>query len=263
MKKLIWLVWGFAALAWGQDDRVTVPFSDPSGAHKLVVTGVTGSINVKGYSGKDVIVEWTFRGNPQNVRRPNVAPPPGMKRLGPGLGPAVMEMNNVVQVRPALRETDFTIQVPVDTSVRVNSMQGAIVIDGVTGETEVSNMSGPVTVTNVSGSVVAHSMSGKITASMNRVAQDKPTSFSTFNGDVEVTLPADTKANLKFRTYRGDIFSDNDFDVKLSPDTKVKGKNNGRTRVYQRDGSESGTLNGGGPEMQFTTFNGKILLHKK
>jgi DUF4097 and DUF4098 domain-containing protein YvlB len=105
-------------------------------------------------------------------------------------------------------------------------------------------------------------MSGNITASLNRVAQDRPSSFSTFNGDVEVSVPADTKANLKFKTFRGDIFSDNDFDVKLSPDVNGKAKSTG-TRVRQRDGSQVGTLNGGGPDMQFTTFNGKILLHKK
>lgn len=29
------------------------------------------------------------------------------------------------------------------------------------------------------------------------------------------------------------------------------------------DGAVNGTINGGGPEMQFTTFNGRILIHKK
>lgn len=262
MKKTIWMSLGFAALVFGQDQKITVPFSDPSGTHKLVVTGTMGPVTVKGYSGSEVIVEWEARGNGPEPPRANATPPPGMKRLTPGPQPVVMEENNVIQVRPAFRQTELTIQVPSNTSVNVSSMSGAISIDGVNGELEASNMSGSVTITNSSGSVVAHSMSGKITASLNRVATDKPSSFSTFNGDVEVTLPADTKANLKFKNYRGDVFSDNDFDVKVSPDTKVKDKK-GRVRVYNRDGSESGTLNGGGTDMQFTTFNGKILLHKK
>jgi DUF4097 and DUF4098 domain-containing protein YvlB len=184
-----------------------------------------------------------------------------MKRLGPAGGVVVMEENNVIQVRPAMRETDLTIQVPANTSVNVTSMRGAIVIDGVRGEMEASNMSGPVTITNASGSVVAHSMRGKITANLDRVATDKPTSFSTFNGDVDVTLPANTKANLKFKTFRGDVFSDNDFDVKLTTEA-TKEKQGGHV-IYNGSGTRSGTINGGGPEIQFTTFNGRILLHKK
>jgi hypothetical protein len=36
----------------------------------------------------------------------------------------------------------------------------------------------------------------------------------------------------------------------------------GRYRVLFDRGT-NGTINGGGPEMQFTTFNGRILIHKK
>ncbi len=38
---------------------------------------------------------------------------------------------------------------------------------------------------------------------------------TSFNGDVDVTLPASAKANLKLRTDQGEIFTD--FDVQIRP----------------------------------------------
>jgi DUF4097 and DUF4098 domain-containing protein YvlB len=181
------------------------------------------------------------------------------------------EDNNVIRVNGAmLGRTDLTIQVPVETSVTVNTFGGdAIAIENVSGEIEASNMSGPVTITNSSGSVVAHSMSGKITVALNKVTPDKSMSFSTMNGDIEVTLPADTKARLKMRTYNGEVFTDTDFDVKTEPgaapiqETRTyKGKTK-VVRFRRGDGSSFATINGGGPDFQFTTFNGRILIHKK
>ena len=122
-----------------------------------------------------------------------------------------------------------------------------------------------MTITNVSGSVVAHSMNGKIVASINIVTPDKAMSFSTMNGKIDVTLPASIKANVKLKTNHGDIFTD--FDVKLDstaqpPQVEDNRQKGGRYRV-QFDRGTAGTINGGGPEIQFTTFNGDILIHKK
>ena len=90
-------------------------------------------------------------------------------------------------------------------------------------------------------------------------------SFSTMNGEIDVTLPANIKTNVKMKTDQGDIFTD--FDVKLDatsqpPQVEDKRKKGGRYRVRLNRGT-SGTINGGGPEIQFTTFNGNILIHKK
>jgi hypothetical protein len=75
------------------------------------------------------------------------------------------------------------------------------------------------------------------------------------------------------KTDNGDIFTD--FDVTLDPqkgattveEQKSKGTKNGkdtRTRYRARlDSTTNGIINGGGPEMQFTTFNGRIVIHKK
>ena len=272
MKKLLILsftVISMAPLALPQD-RATVAFSDPSRPRKLVVDTMFGSVTVRGYNGQEVIVESTARDSIRARGRKEPEPPTGMHRIG-GTDPAIdiTEESNTVKVSGGsspFSNSDVVIQVPTQTSVSVNARIGnSITIENITGEIEASNMNGQVTITNVSGSVMAHSMNGKIVASINSVTPDKPMSFSTMNGAIDVTLPASTKANLKLKTDHGDIFTD--FDVKTDSTTRVpqvedNRKKGGRYRV-QFDRGTNGTINGGGPEIQFTTFNGNILIHKK
>jgi hypothetical protein len=72
-------------------------------------------------------------------------------------------------------------------------------------------------------------------------------------------------ADVMMKTNNGEIWSD--FDIKLSAsgkapvveDTRSK---NGKYKVHL-DRAMYGSINGGGPEMQFVTYNGSILIHKK
>ncbi len=268
MKKLICLGFGLAALACAQEpQRLTLPFRDPSMPKKLNVELMLGSITVKGYDGNDAIIEYTGRSIRPSGRGGDA--PPGMHRIGGSGGLEVTEEANTIRIRNGsfISRGDLVIQVPVQTSVTVKTMSGQnLTVDNIAGEIEANNFNGQVTVTNASGSVVAHSMNGKVTVSLNKVAPDKNMSFSTMNGDVDVTLPADTKANLRMRADDGDIFTD--FDVNMgppaAPQVQEEKDKSGRPRTRARiSGAEQGTINGGGPEMQFTTFNGRILIHKK
>ncbi|HVY93595.1 MAG TPA: hypothetical protein VHA14_12625, partial [Bryobacteraceae bacterium] len=93
---------------------------------------------------------------------------------------------------------------------------------------------------------------------------NKPMSFTSLNGKIDVTLPADTKARLRLKSDNGSIFSD--FDVKLDsssrPTVEDSRNSNGKYRITI-DKAISGTINGGGPEYTFQTMNGNILIHRK
>ena len=267
MRKFIALVLGCVALVLAQDtqkETETIPFSNPSAPHKLDVELMMGNVTVKGYDGRDVVIEYSTNGNVNYYRRGRAqeAPPPGMHRIGGNRAVEVSESNNTVTIKTNFPMSgDFNIQVPADTSVTVKTLTGrAITIDNISGEIEASNMNGQVTVTNASGPVVASSMNGKVTASLNRVPPGKDMSFSTMNGIVDVTLPADAKANFKMRADNGDIYTD--FDVKLDAQNPIVVTRPGKPKI-KGEGMQSGTINGGGPEIQFTTFNGRILIHKK
>jgi Putative adhesin len=120
-----------------------------------------------------------------------------------------------------------------------------------------------VTLMNIAGSAVAHALNGKLTASFTRVNQ-KPMAFSSLNGDIDVTFPADLKANVSLRSDRGDVFSDFDVNMQaLSSQAVVDdARSHGGKYKVKIDKTVRGTINGGGPEMQFNNFNGQIYIRK-
>jgi DUF4097 and DUF4098 domain-containing protein YvlB len=141
---------------------------------------------------------------------------------------------------------------------------GGISVQQVQGEIDADSLNGAVTLKNVSGSVVAHSLNGAVLVTIDRVDSSKPMSFSTLNGDIDVTLPNNVKANVLMKTDRGEIFSD--FDVKLSAPVRPAaedGRQADGTYHLRFDRALHGTIDGGGPEYQFTTFNGQIYLRRK
>ena len=98
---------------------------------------------------------------------------------------------------------------------------------------------------------------------MDRIDASKPMSFSTMNGDIDVTLPGNLKANVLMKTDNGDIYSD--FEVKLSAPTVTRsdtGRQPDGTYHLRLDHSLRGTIDGGGPEYQFNSFNGQIYIRK-
>jgi len=192
----------------------------------------------------------------------------GMKRLsGSSSGLEVEEEGNVVTVSAQSWKaaTDLVIQVPRTTSLEIrSSMDGAVVVEGVTGEIDINNINGPVTLSSVSGNTLVHTVNGDITVVLSRVAADKPLSFSTMNGDIDVTLPPDVKANLKMKSEQGEIFSDFDINMTRQP-AKAEAAEKTEQGKYRIafDKSLYGVVNGGGQEIGFNTFSGDIYIRKK
>jgi DUF4097 and DUF4098 domain-containing protein YvlB len=121
-----------------------------------------------------------------------------------------------------------------------------------------------VTLSDVSGTAVAHALNDGIKASFRRVNPQKPMAFSSLNGDIDVTLPADTRANLSFENQQGELYSD--FDIQLNanahrPIVEDERSQGGHYRV-RIDKTVRGTINGGGPEISFKNFNGNIYIRK-
>lgn len=258
------LLLAVCALACAQETaggRIVVPARNTSHPRVVNATVYQSSITVKTYSGNDVIVE-TDR--PEEARSRADGAPAGMKRIDLPRGLDVEEEDNVITVRSQSGGTaHLTITVPTDTSLNLKSYSGNITVDGVHGEIDANSYNGQITLTNVSGTVVANAFSGALKITMDRVDPAKPMSFSTFNGSINVTLPADLKADIKLKTNHGEIFSD--FDVKLTGGHPITEKNDtpdGKFRL-RTDRTVYGQINGGGPEVSLQSFNGRITLRKK
>jgi DUF4097 and DUF4098 domain-containing protein YvlB len=285
------------SLAFGQEppvEKATVPFSNPAKPGLVEATVQNGSIIVKGYEGKEVIIEARPRGTmltgeakkereealrekryevreaereAREEEKKASDKAKGMKLIQPTTaGLTVEEENNVmeVSVESWKRSVDLTLQVPYSTSLNLHTFNnGEIVIEKVSGEIEVNNHNGPLRLTNVSGAVVANTFNGDVNVILTSVAPDKPMSFSTFNGDVDVTFPASIKANVKMKSDRGDIYSDFEVSITPSPAKVIEDekKEEGKYRISFGK-YIYGTINGGGPEFQFNNFNGDIYIRK-
>jgi hypothetical protein len=253
------------ALACAQNDgnRIVVPARNTSQPRVVVASSSNGAITVKTYSGKEVIVEG---GDAERSRdRGRNGAPDGMHRIDvPERGLAVEEQNNTITIQDRTGSgTHIIITVPADTSVRLTSHNGSISVDGVHGEIDADCHNGGIKLTNVSGTVVADASNGSITVTMDRVDTGKPSAFSSKNGTIDVTLPADVKASLKMRSDQGSIYSDFDMGITSGRATTQKNNtNDGKFRV-EFDRTVLATINGGGTDMTFSTVNGSILVRKK
>jgi hypothetical protein len=246
-----------------------------------------GSITVRGYEGKDVIVEARWRemllkkedrGLPAALeeaeldeeelakKKAQADKSKGMKMLQvESTGLTVEEEENVVRVEvdEGKRAVDLVIQVPFSTSLRLDSSDGDMTVERVDGEIEVDGSDGSITLNNVSGPVVADSSDGGIKAVFGKVTPGKPMSFSTMEGDIDITLPLDAKVSLKLKSEEGKVFTD--FDFTLTPTQQKSVQDERKEGGGYRASFEKvsmGLINGGGVEIQLTTYEGDIYIRK-
>jgi hypothetical protein len=260
----------YAAAAVGQQaqpqpaaDQVAVPLSDPSRPALIDVGLVHGSISVRGTNRKDILV--TARPETDRPRRRAEPDSSGLRRIPQIAGYRISEEANRVKVSADSpnRSITFELEVPARTNLKLSTVNGGeIVVENVEGELDLSNTNGAITMTNVGGSVNAGTTNGNVRATMTRVTAQKEMAFTSLNGTIDVTLPASTKANLRMRSDRGDVYSD--FDVQLAPSAPVVEENrgaNGRYRI-SRNRSVVGAINGGGPEFELRTFNSNVYVRR-
>ena len=243
-------------------DHIPITLSDPSRPAHVKASLINGGITVKAYDGKQVIVDAKTRS------RERERDESGPKRLAISTtGLTVEEENNEVSINTEsyARAIDLTISVPMHTSLKLRAINyGDIVVTGVEGEIDVDDINGHVDLNNISGSAIAHALNGHVRANFVHVNPQKAMAFSSLNGDIDVTFPADLKANVSIKSDRGDVFSD--FDVQLransnEPTVEDSRQRGGKYRV-KIDRTVHGTINGGGPEIQFTNFQGSIYIRK-
>jgi hypothetical protein len=262
------------ALAFAQQsigDRLNVSFSDPSKPGLVDVYVESGSITVKGYNGKDVIITTSLGEKLPPTEQDQEEIPEkakGMKRIAANrTGMVVEEENNELTIYVTAQddEVNLDIQVPIRTSLKLNTNEdGDILVENVTGEIEASNSDGNLTLNNISGSAVAHAYDGELVVTFNQIDPGKPMSFSAYDGDIDVTFPSTVKATVMLKVDDGDIYSDFEINLQAAPRKQVKDERDtgGRYRISFGE-YVTGTINGGGPEIQFVSYDGDIYIRKK
>ena len=244
--------------------ELTVPLSEPGKPVTLIAHLVDGSIKVIGYDGKDVIVLVHI----DSTKDEDNGESEGLKRINTngGVDVRVDENDNVVHINvgmPQRRLQGLTIKVPKNTSrVDVGTVNGGdISVTDVSGKVEISNVNGAITATGISGSVVANTVNGDVVVKFKSVDEKAAMAFASLNGKIDVSLPADAKANLKLKSDNGQMYSD--FDIAIDKtEPKVETNNEGHYHQIKIEDWITGKINGGGSEIMMKSTFGAVYIRK-
>lgn len=248
----------------GSTEQLTVPLSSPGKPYSLKIQLVSGSIKISGYSGKDLIINATPKEEDDEEGSKTVGN--GMKRISSsgGFEVTAKEADNTVTVNTGNpnKVVDLDLKIPQNVKLKIGTVNdGEISVENVSGELEVTNVNDKITLTNISGSVVANTVNGDVIVTFSKLDTNAPMAFSTLNGDVNVTLPANTKANLKLKSDNGEIFSDFEVAVDKAPGKIEMTSAPGMYKI-KKDDWVYGKINGGGAEMLMKNMEGDIYIKK-
>ena len=266
MKKLksviITLLFLYSGTLIAQSEQMTVSLTNPGSPGILQVSLVTGSIHVIGTKTNEVKIKAEVKGE----KKESSTRSDGLRRItsNNAFELSAEEKNNTVSVRTGNpnQHIILTIMVPQNFSLKLSTVNGGnIIAENVNGDSEISNVNGGIKLQNISGSAVANTINGSLTANFLTVNKEAPMAFTSLNGTVDVTFPANTKANLKLQSQRGELLSD--FDIVVSKgEPEVLRYTDGGMKKIKRSGWTIGSINGGGPEIMLKTMNGDVIIRK-
>lgn len=225
---------------------------------KVTIEMDASSLKIEGHNSDEVLIQ---------ASSGYEAPPERAKGLKPiynsavdnsGIGLAVTTENGGLRIEKATRkQVKYTIKLPRKVAIlfQETNWQGSnISISNMDGDLEIKTNNASIELNNVTGPVVANTINGEVKVVYSALSQEKPTAISTINGPVDITLPANAKANLKLRSINGEMYTDFDLGVKTSKDgmSKVGGGHD-----------IDGTTNGGGVDMQLKTISSNIYIRKQ
>ncbi|HEX8531630.1 MAG TPA: DUF4097 family beta strand repeat-containing protein [Cytophagales bacterium] len=233
-----------------------IALSKPSQPGKLVLHELEVDVIIERHGGKDVVVT-------QDGRRALPEKARGLRSLtsagedNTGLGLEVKESNNTVEIAEAAKQ-DGTCHVMVPDNMNIQVLyrsphSGSLTLRNIAGEIEINGGYADIKLEDVTGPAVINTTGGEVEARFTKVSQKSPISISSTGGDVDVTLPGDTPANVRLNTMGGEIYSD----MKLEMEKK-----DGLERFGGRE-AVNGKLNGGGVQIDLRSMGGSIYLRTR
>jgi Toastrack DUF4097 len=213
-----------------QNKEYRVKLSGTATSQKVVITNVFGELHIAGGSSDEVVITGnTAATPPEKAKGLHVISAFGDDNTGIGLN--VTQQNGTLQiagVSKAANEGTFQIQVPKSVSLKVESEfvnAKDVALENLSGEIEARVNFADLSLKGISGPIVLYTLNGKIEVTMAALAQTKPSSISSVNGSIDLTLPANAPANFDLSTINGQVYSDLDlkFDAPEANDMRRVG----------------------------------------
>ena len=129
-----------------------------------------------------------------------------------------------------------------------------IAVRNFTGEIEISAVHANSYLKDVTGPVVLNNRHGDVTVIFSEVNSSSPISIVSSHGDLDVSIPQKTKADLYLKANHGEIYTDMEieFDRERSDMTRLSSYTN----------EINGRLNGGGAKIHLETNHSTLYLRK-
>jgi bla regulator protein BlaR1 len=144
---------------------------------------------------------------------------------------------------------DYTIHVPQRAHLAdIRSVNGHIVIDGVSGDIAASTVNGETQIKDAARNLKLSTVNGRIAADMIVLGGGQSVSLDVVNGEIDLALPDDANASVSVSTVNGSITSE-------FPSLKVE-------KEFPVGNNLKGSLGDGGATVKITAVNGTIKILK-
>lgn len=153
------------------------------------------------------------------------------------------------------------VQVPNKSVVRVVQSTyhgGDLMVSNFKGELDVSMHYHQVKLTNTYGPLSVNTIYGSIFATFSEGPPTKDIRLHSTYQDVDLTLPKNTKANLRLSTGYGDMYTDFDVDVVADKEGAPKATEH----EHDESSALTGKINGGGKLIALTASYKNIYLRQ-
>ena len=209
---------------------------------RVSLKNVNGAVHISAWDRNEVQVEAIKRGSTQEV----------MNEADIVIDSAQSSISirtRYPESRRWRRETasvEYTLKVPRRARLfAVETVNGGVDVTGVVGNVKVSSVNGAVVARNLESEAQLSTVNGRVEASFEKLHGTPLISLNTVNGNISLSIPDGSNAELSVSTVHGRISSD--FGVPAS---------NGR----KHGGSFSGRIGSGGARIKLSSVNGGISI---
>lgn len=155
---------------------------------------------------------------------------------------------------------NLRIKVPLKTNLSLDTYyDGYLKVKNVSGKIDTHSQNCDISLIDVSGSATAFSYNGDFKINFRKVAPDAELDFESYNGSIDLTLPANISATTAIATGRGTFLSA--FDIVRMSDTIGKVTELPK-KVKNADEYQLGVINGGGIPIRIECEKGQVKIRK-
>ena len=216
-------------------------------------------IKVEGYNGNEVAITAIDYEKPPE-RAKGLRPLYNSTQDNTNIGLSVTEEQGALVIQQASnQEGEYLVRLPQNVRLSIEQLNFTgedIEVKDMKSEIEVQGKNAEIQLLNVQGPIVANSTAGDIVVVFSSLNQQAPQMISTVASEVDITLPATSKANLVLQSVTGEIFTD--MDIQL----KKKIQDGAEMQLVGGGQTIEGTTNGGGAELAIKSVSGNIYIRK-